>query len=147
MELIFKLIIFIYMIKGGKMENKKELVADQLQRTVRVLSRFPVLENVIDDTQTLFRLVHSYREDSYRDISVVTFGLIIFGLIYFISPVDLFPDFIYALGWVDDIAILGFISSHISSEIDEYRQWEVRMEEYGEKVNVDEVTGNVTLME
>ncbi len=129
------------------MEEKKEIVANQIERTIRVLSRFPIIESVIDDAQTLHRLANAYRQNNYRNISFVTLGLVVFGLLYFISPLDLFPDFIYALGLVDDIAILGFISSQIRDEIDEYRQWELRMKEYGEGIIVDEVTGNVTLME
>ncbi len=45
------------------------------------------------------------------------------GLAYFICPVDLIPDAIPALGYVDDLAVVGWICTLLSEEIDTYRRW------------------------
>jgi len=129
------------------MEGVKTRIIDQIQRTYRVLVRLPFVDEFLEDLQTLFRLANSYRLNQYRDISMITFAVIAFGLIYFVSPLDIVPDFIFAIGLIDDMAILGFITTRVRSEIEEYRQWEERMAEYGDKISIDQVSGNVTVME
>jgi uncharacterized membrane protein YkvA (DUF1232 family) len=44
-------------------------------------------------------------------------GLLIAALAYFVTPIDLIPDFVAGLGYTDDAAVLaaaiGLVSSHI----------------------------------
>jgi uncharacterized membrane protein YkvA (DUF1232 family) len=39
-------------------------------------------------------------------------------------PVDLIPDFILTLGFVDDAALIGWIISSVKTDIDSFLQWE-----------------------
>ena len=43
--------------------------------------------------------------------------LAIIGLIYLISPIDLIPDFIPIIGWLDDLGIVGAIISYFIRKI------------------------------
>ena len=45
------------------------------------------------------------------------------GLLYFILPVDLIPDFIPVIGYLDDLAVLTTIMNSLHTEIREYRIW------------------------
>ena len=47
----------------------------------------------------------------------------IFALLYLINPIDIFPDFIPLMGFVDDIAALAFAASLIKDDLDKYRAW------------------------
>ncbi|MBR2736833.1 MAG: DUF1232 domain-containing protein [Firmicutes bacterium] len=46
--------------------------------------------------------------------------LIIFGIIYLLSPVDLLPEPVFGIGFVDDFVLWGFILSSLASELDGY---------------------------
>ncbi len=48
--------------------------------------------------------------------------LIILGtLLYLFSPIDLSPDFIPIIGWIDDGAVLALLTAELSRLVVEYR--------------------------
>lgn len=49
-----------------------------------------------------------------------TILLVTAGLIYFLTPVDLIPDFIPVLGLSDDVSVIFFIYKSLKEDIDSY---------------------------
>ena len=49
---------------------------------------------------------------------------IVAWLIYFVMPVDAIPDFILALGLVDDAALLGWVLSSVRTDLERFVEWE-----------------------
>ena len=43
---------------------------------------------------------------------------------YLLTPIDLIPDFIPVLGYLDDVAVVGFLMKRISGDLDRFREWE-----------------------
>ncbi|WP_310395755.1 YkvA family protein [Hymenobacter sp.] len=73
---------------------------------------------------TLVRLVRSYVGGEYREIST---GTIISGLavlLYVLSPIDLVPDFIPVLGFLDDLSLVSWFVGKFQGEITRFREWE-----------------------
>ncbi len=50
--------------------------------------------------------------------------LIIASIIYFVTPIDLIPDFIIGLGFIDDAAILTWTFNAIRNDINSFVEWE-----------------------
>lgn len=54
---------------------------------------------------------------------------ILASLLYVVSPIDVVPDFIPGLGWLDDLVVIGFLFWYMSrqqpgrSPWDVFRQW------------------------
>ncbi len=71
-----------------------------------------------------FRLLRAYATGHYRDIPWASLLSIVAAVIYFVMPLDLIPDFILALGLIDDAALLGWILSSLKGDIDHYLEWE-----------------------
>ena len=46
-------------------------------------------------------------------------------LLYFVSPIDLIPDFIPLIGGLDDVLLLGFLIKIIDKEIERFLTWEM----------------------
>lgn len=46
-----------------------------------------------------------------------------FTIAYLVMPVDLIPDFIPGLGFIDDASVFGLALAAFKSEIENYRQW------------------------
>lgn len=57
-------------------------------------------------------------------------GLLIIGsLLYLISPIDISPDVLPILGWVDDGMVIAFLVSELSEAILKYRNQGQEIEE------------------
>jgi uncharacterized membrane protein YkvA (DUF1232 family) len=54
-------------------------------------------------------LVRDWSSGGYRQISKSALLAITVVLIYFVSPIDVVPDWIIGLGLIDDAAVLGLI--------------------------------------
>ncbi|HII79198.1 MAG TPA: DUF1232 domain-containing protein [Methanosarcina sp.] len=47
------------------------------------------------------------------------------ALLYLISPVDISPDILPLIGFVDDVAVLAFAFSLIKDDLENYRAWKM----------------------
>jgi uncharacterized membrane protein YkvA (DUF1232 family) len=70
------------------------------------------------------RLLRAWSGGRYRDIPTASLVSIVAALIYFVTPVDLVPDFILSIGLVDDAALLGWVLSSVRRDIDRFTAWE-----------------------
>ncbi len=73
---------------------------------------------------TLVRLVRSYATGEYRQIqtSTIISGLAV--LLYVVSPIDLIPDFIPVVGFLDDLSLVSWFIGKFHGEITRFREWE-----------------------
>ncbi|MDY3529010.1 DUF1232 domain-containing protein [Riemerella anatipestifer] len=46
------------------------------------------------------------------------------ALVYIISPIDILPDFIPAIGVVDDLGILALVLPLLMKELNQFSEWE-----------------------
>ncbi|MGI4869765.1 MAG: YkvA family protein [Janthinobacterium lividum] len=74
--------------------------------------------------QSLFRLIKLSVSGEYTGVPSTTVAAAIAVLIYFISPIDLIPDFIPVVGLLDDMALLAWFSTSIKHELDKFHDWE-----------------------
>ncbi|MCQ2560315.1 MAG: DUF1232 domain-containing protein, partial [Clostridia bacterium] len=75
------------------------------------------------DVPVLISLVRAYLKKEYRKIPLGSIISIICALLYFFSPVDLLPDFLPAIGYLDDVAVVAFVINMIHEDLDDYREW------------------------
>lgn len=76
-----------------------------------------------DDIRLLGHLVAAWWRGEYRGVSKDAVLAAVAALIYFVSPLDAIPDWLLAVGFLDDIAVLGWVMSTWSGELDAFRQW------------------------
>ncbi len=72
----------------------------------------------------LIRMVKAYTRGTYKEISVANIVLMIAALIYFVTPLDLIPDFIPITGLIDDFAVVVWVYNKVQEEIDKFIDWE-----------------------
>ncbi len=77
-----------------------------------------------DQLSVVTRLLKAYASGDYRQLPWKTLIRIIAVLIYFVSPIDILPDFLPIVGLTDDIALMLWLFSGIKDDIEKFRQWE-----------------------
>ncbi|KRE61581.1 hypothetical protein ASG78_09465 [Nostocoides sp. Soil756] len=79
---------------------------------------------VLDDFRALIRLVVAYARGHYREIPTDALVTVIGGLIYVVSPIDLIPDTIPGVGYLDDVTVIGWVIKTVRGELDAFQEWE-----------------------
>lgn len=101
-------------------------------------SHLAIFNNLWDKIHLLFSLVKDWLSGGYKDISRSAILLILAGLIYFVSPIDLIPDWLVGLGFADDIAFLAMIINQLDKELIKYKSWKFNDSELAVREGVRE---------
>tara|TARA_B100001013_G_C24302433_1_gene321343 strand:- start:368 stop:538 length:171 start_codon:yes stop_codon:yes gene_type:complete len=51
------------------------------------------------------------------------------AVIYFLNPIDLSPDMIPGIGYVDDVSIIAFVLNSIRADLQQFLEWEARRDD------------------
>ena len=68
-----------------------------------------------------YKLLYDMVTDKKFEISTSTYVAIAGALAYVVMPMDLIPDFIPGLGFIDDMFVVGFVMKSIVGEIERFR--------------------------
>ncbi len=82
------------------------------------------LTAVWDDLRAALRLLIAWAQHSYRQVSGGSIVLLVAALVYFVTPVDIIPDTLGAIGFVDDVAVIETAIEAVRTELDRFRDWE-----------------------
>ncbi len=121
-----------------KAHREAEMMTDNPSRVQSVLDKTldklksvgddnEVLGEFVDSLKTFVRMVTAFFKGDYKDVSKTTIAVVIGGLIYFISPLDLIPDFIPIVGYLDDATVIVYIIKRLKNEVEKFQEWEASM--------------------
>lgn len=82
------------------------------------------LGEAVEDIQALARLVRARVSGRYPRLPARSLVAALGALLYFLMPLDAVPDFIVALGFVDDLAVIARVVQYLHRDMEEFRQWE-----------------------
>ncbi|MBO2543461.1 DUF1232 domain-containing protein [Salegentibacter sp. BDJ18] len=116
-----------------KKEHKKrqddfeeEDIDDVLEDEDAIKSKFEnkgKLQRYLDDAVILFSLLKDYANGNYREVPFNVIAAIGGALLYVLSPIDLIPDFIPIIGYLDDAAVVAFCLNLIEKDLISYKIW------------------------
>ena len=123
-------------MSSGKAEHRAEVEAEHLlaepqaagamaerasERATRQRGR---LGEAFEDVMALTRLVRAWATGRYRAVPTSTLLAALGALVYFLMPLDALPDFIFAIGLLDDIALIGKVVQMCRRDLQSFRAWE-----------------------
>ncbi|MET3558022.1 uncharacterized membrane protein YkvA (DUF1232 family) [Streptococcus rupicaprae] len=94
-----------------------------LAKLEQKIARIPFVREEIKAIPILIAMVRSYWKGDYRKVPTKTIIAIISALLYFLSPIDVVPDWIPFLGQLDDVIVIGTCWKLVHNDIDAYRKW------------------------
>lgn len=81
------------------------------------------LEGIWTKLVLLFAVSKDYVNGDYTEIPKRSIIAILGGLIYFLSPIDVIPDFVPVLGFIDDIYVLNLVYRQVLKDLERYKAW------------------------
>lgn len=72
----------------------------------------------------LIRMVKAYSSGTYKTLPWKSLVSIVAVLIYFVSPIDLIPDFLPVIGITDDVALVLWLIKTLGDDIAKFSAWE-----------------------
>jgi len=100
-------------------------LVDRANRQNRWATAGPLAE-LAGDLKALLRLIGAYARGDYRGVPVSSMVLIVGAILYVLTPIDVIPDFIPGIGFLDDAAIITFVVRRVRDEIGGFLEWEQR---------------------
>jgi len=88
-----------------------------------VARKGPRLGQLREDVKLLQSLCLAWWRGEYRAISPGALVTIVAGLLYFVSPIDAIPDWLLGVGFLDDIAVLGWVLKTVADALARFKAW------------------------
>lgn len=104
--------------------EKQQAVEDKVKNSGK-LNRFAT------DIKLMFSLVQDYYHGRYRSVPWKSIAAIVGALIYIMNPLDLIPDLILAIGFIDDIGVVALCLKLVESDLHRYAAWKELQNTYG----------------
>lgn len=113
------------LITGARKVTEDDLrkVLDKRDEIERKFLEQGPLTRFIADIKLLFSCIQDYLKGEYREVPFWTIAAIVSALLYVISPVDLIPDFVPLIGYVDDALVIATCLAMVEHDLLIYKEW------------------------
>ena len=108
---------------AGSPEEVAELATAAAQKLAGATALPRRFRAVRKELATFIALLRAWVNGDYRQVSTRTLVTVIAAVLYFVVPFDLIPDFIAAIGLLDDAAVIGYVIGVVRDEIAEFERW------------------------
>jgi len=103
-------------------ETDFETVFDKKDQLFEKINR-PDWQKYKQKVILMFQFLKDVKQKNYPETPWKTLAAMIFAVLYIINPLDLVPDFIPFVGYLDDLTIFGFILKLINTDLESYEEW------------------------
>ncbi len=87
------------------------------------LAHNPKVRKLTAPIQIFIRMIKAHFKGQH-ELEYSTLGLIVLAMVYFISPIDLIPEFLGVFGFVDDLSVVLAVYAKLKDEVDHFLDWE-----------------------
>lgn len=109
--------------EAERLLNDEDKMERFLQRLEKKLKTIPLAGEKLADIPIMASLLRNYIKKEYTDIPIGSVIAIVSALIYFVSPIDILPDSIPVIGYLDDAAVVAACWQLVQSDVNEYIKW------------------------
>jgi len=81
------------------------------------------LKRYTELAKAMFGMIKDYRKGAYTQVPWFTIAASTVALLYILNPLDIIPDFIPGLGYIDDLTVFTLALKFVQSDIHKYLEW------------------------
>lgn len=130
----FKRFIALAIIIVSKKDQLLSLGSQLYNKLQDQESRDALKDDALGQYDTMRRLIKAYANGEYREFPYMSIVKIVAAVVYFVSVVDLIPDFIPIIGLTDDLAVLAWVYMSVKDDLQKFVDWESANERRQEKM-------------
>ncbi len=93
------------------------------QRAKDIEHKLPKLKQMFEQAKVMLSMVKDYCNGSYREIPSWAISAVALALLYVLNPIDMVPDVIFGVGYLDDATVVAFCLKLIQRELARYQEW------------------------
>ena len=102
------------------------------------------LEPFSEDLMLFMSLIKDYYKGDYRKIPFRTISAGMVGAIYTLNPIDLIPDSIPFIGYIDDALVLKFCLKQARKDLQKYKSWKQEQSDTKSTLENDKHTDKIS---
>lgn len=99
-----------------------ELVQNVGKRLLK-LAHNPKVQKLTAPIQVFIRMIKAHFAGQHK-MALSSLGMIVLAMVYFVSPIDLIPDFLGIFGFADDLSVILAVYAKLKDEVDQFLEWE-----------------------
>lgn len=114
--------------KGAKRITEDDL-NKVIEKQAEIEKKFKAngpLGRYIEDVKLLFSMLKDYMNGKYRGIPFYSIAAVAAALLYVLSPIDLIPDFIPVVGYIDDALVVSVCLMWVEQDLHNYKEWKMQ---------------------
>lgn len=110
-------------------EEDLEEVLDNEEKISKKLHKVRPLRRFVNIGKVMFEMLWDIKNGKYKETPWFTIATVVVMFLYILNPLDLVPDFIPGLGYLDDLAIMTIGLGWIETDLHKYLDWRLEREE------------------
>lgn len=110
---------FQYGVNNFTEADLKNVIADEATAKGKASKLGEQFENFL----LLWDLLKDYYKGNYKTAPWKLIASIGFAVVYLVSPLDVIPDILPVVGFVDDAAVFAMVVAAFQSDINAYKEW------------------------
>jgi len=109
-------------------DNDVSIAMDSQEKVDDKINNSGLLQKYSELAKLMYGMLKDYRKGVYSKVPWFTIATVAFSFLYILNPLDIIPDFIPGLGYIDDMAIFTFGLRFIESDLHNYLDWKIEKE-------------------
>ena len=117
--------------KAKQIIDNPEKVSAVLKKAVSLcddLSNLRIIGKYFNEAALVCSMIDDYICKRYTQIPMATVITLLAAVLYFVSPIDIIPDFIPVIGHLDDMVIFAFVRDAAKADLKKYEKWKKKNE-------------------
>ncbi|RDK89329.1 YkvA family protein [Marinirhabdus gelatinilytica] len=106
-------------------DDDVELLLENEEQIEKKLAGANSLNKYVEIGKIMLGMVKDMKKGAYTSIPWFVIATIVMALLYILNPLDIVPDFIPGVGYIDDLAVLSVGIGWIETDIHKYLDWKL----------------------